>query len=193
MSSNHHQAVFFWWIHHYKEGLLVSLQLVVYCGLYCQKTVSIRVTWCWLWYCTGCDNPFPVSCCFRNVGVHVTFDVRLPPPIHFATKDTLRVSCRSLSCLEVLVLWGFGEGALQKTGILQFFYRSGKVCTMCVEHSSIPHRWYPANPDKGLVGKEVFPLEKILPGRRGQLQCDMGIEDRVNSKIWEWFGPTTGR
>ena len=34
-------------------------------------------------------------------------------------------------------MWGFGEGALQKTGILQFFYRSGKVCTRCVEHSSI--------------------------------------------------------
>jgi hypothetical protein len=89
------------------------------------------------------------SCCFRNVGVHVTFDVNHPPPIHFTTKDTLRVSCRSLSCLEAPVVWGFGEG-----------------------------------PDKGLVGKEVFPLQKILPGRRGQLQCDMGIEDKVSSKIW---------
>ena len=40
---------------------------------------------------------------FRNVGVHVTFDVNHPPPIHSSTKDTLRVSCRSLSCLEDLV------------------------------------------------------------------------------------------
>jgi hypothetical protein len=39
---------------------------------------------------------------------------------------------------------GFGEGALQKTGMLQSFYRSGKVCTRCVEHSSIPHLWCPA-------------------------------------------------
>jgi hypothetical protein len=23
--------------------------------------------------------------------------------------------------------------------MIQFFYRSGKVCTRCVEHSSIPH------------------------------------------------------
>jgi len=32
-----------------------------------------------------------------------------------------------------------GEGALQKTTILQFFYRSGKVCTRFAEPSSIPH------------------------------------------------------
>jgi hypothetical protein len=56
-----------------------------------------------------------------------------------------------------------GEGALQKTGILQFFYRSGKVCTRCEEHSSFPHLWCPASPAKGLMGKEVFPFEKILP------------------------------
>ncbi len=30
----------------------------------------------------------------------MTFDVSRPSPIHFSTKDTLRVSCRSLSCLE---------------------------------------------------------------------------------------------
>jgi hypothetical protein len=51
-----------------------------------------------------CDNPFPDSCCFRNVGVHVTFDVNRLPPIHFSTKDTLRVSYWSLSCLEVPVV-----------------------------------------------------------------------------------------
>ncbi len=101
---------------------------------------------CWLWFCTHCDNPFVASCCIRNVGVHVTFDVSLPPPIHFSTKDTLRVSCRSLSCLETPDMWDFGEGALQKTGILQFFYRSGKVYTRRVEHSSIPHLWWPASP-----------------------------------------------
>ena len=40
------------------------------------------------------------------------------------------------------------------------------------------------SPAKGLVGKEVFTLEKILPWRRCQLQRDKGIEDRVSSKIW---------
>ncbi len=38
----------------------------------------------------------------------------------------------------------FGEGDLQKTGKLQSFYRSGKVCTRCVEYSSIPHLLCPA-------------------------------------------------
>jgi hypothetical protein len=55
----------------------------------------------------GCDSAhaaFPASCCFRNVGVHVTFDVSRPPPIHFSTKDTLRVSCWSLTCLEAPVV-----------------------------------------------------------------------------------------
>ena len=35
----------------------------------------------------------------------------------------------------------------------------------------------------GLVGKEVFTFEKIFLRRRGKLQCDKGIEDRVSSKI----------
>ena len=39
------------------------------------------------------------------------------------------------------------------------------------------------SPVKGLVGKEVFTFEKILLRRRGKLQCDKGIEDRVSSKI----------
>jgi hypothetical protein len=39
------------------------------------------------------------------------------------------------------------------------------------------------SPAKDLVVKEVFTLGKILPGRRGQLQRDKGIEDRVSSKI----------
>ena len=46
ISSNHHQVVFFRYIRSYKEGLLVTLHLDVYCGLYCQKTGSIRVTRC---------------------------------------------------------------------------------------------------------------------------------------------------
>jgi len=58
---------------------------------------------------------------------------------------------------------GLGEGALQKEGILQFFYRSGKVCTRCVEHSSIPIFGALLSPAKGLVGKEVFTLKEILP------------------------------
>ncbi len=102
---------------------------------------------------------------FRNVGVHVTFDVSHLSPIHFSTKDTLRVSSWSLSCLEDPVVWDFGEGVLQKTGILQFFYMSGKVWTRCVKHSSIPHLWYPDIPGNGFVGKEVFTF---LPWRRGQ-------------------------
>jgi hypothetical protein len=31
--------------------------------------------------------------------------------------------------------------------------------------------------------KEVFTFKKILPGRRGKLERDKGIEDRVTSKI----------
>jgi hypothetical protein len=45
-----------------------------------------------------------------------------------------------------------GEGTLQKTTILHFFYRSGKVYTRCVEHSSIPH----LGDQLALVKKEVF-------------------------------------
>ncbi len=59
-----------------------------------------------------------------------------------------------------------------EAGILQFFYRSGKVWTSRV------------SPDNVFVGKEVFTFKKIHPGRRGQLQRDKGIEDRVRSKIW---------
>ncbi len=184
ISSNHHQVAFFRCIHCYNQGLLVTLHLDAYYGLYYQKTGSIRATRCWLWFCTRWDNPFPASCYSRNVGVHVTFDINRLPPIHFSTKDTLRVSCWSLSCLEAPVVWGFGEVALQKTGILQFFYRSRKVCTRRAEHSSIPHLWWPVTPANGFVGKEVFTFKKILPRRRGKLQRDKGIEDRVTSKIW---------
>jgi hypothetical protein len=77
MSSNHHQVENFRWIRFCKEGLLVTLHLDAYWDLYCQNTGSIRATWCWLWFCTDWDNPFPDSCWFRNVGVHVTFDVSL--------------------------------------------------------------------------------------------------------------------
>ena len=48
-----------------------------------------------MWYSTF------TSCCFCNGGVHVTFNLTLPPPIPFPTKDTLRVSCRSPSRFEV--------------------------------------------------------------------------------------------
>jgi hypothetical protein len=82
-----------------------STHLGAYYGLYCQKTGSIRTTRCWLWFCTRRDNPFPPSCSFRNVGVHVTFDVNRLSPIHFSTKDTIRVSWWSLSCLETPVVW----------------------------------------------------------------------------------------
>jgi hypothetical protein len=33
------------------------------------------------------------------------------------------------------------------------------------------------------VGKEVFTFKIILPGKRGKLERDKGIEDRVSSKI----------
>jgi hypothetical protein len=46
-----------------------------------------------------------------------------------------------------------------------------------VEHSSIPHLWFPTTPVIGFV-------QKILPWRRGQLQRDKRIKDRVPSKIW---------
>jgi hypothetical protein len=68
-------------------------------------------------------------------------------------------------------LINFGEGALQKTGILQFFYRSGKVYTRCVEHSFIPHIWCPTNTDQDMVGKEVFTLPKSF------------LEDGVNNSV----------
>ncbi len=81
ISSNCHQVVFFRCIHCCQQGLLVTFHLGAYCGLYCQKMGSIRDTRCWLSLCTRSDNPFPASCCFRNVGVYVTFDVRCLPSI----------------------------------------------------------------------------------------------------------------
>ncbi len=109
---------------------------------------------------SSCWNPWPQD---PLRSVLPKNDYSFPPPIHSSTKDTFRVSYRSLSCLEVPVVWDLGEGTLQKTGILKFFYRSGKVCTRCVEHSSILHPW------------------SCFLGRRGQLQCDKGIQDRVSS------------
>ncbi len=108
MISNHHQVAFFRCIRCCKQGLLVTLHLGAYCGLHCQKTGSIRATRCWLWFCTRCDNPFLASCCFRNVGVHVVFDVSRPPPIHFSTKDTqgkLPESVMSWSPCRVSLQW----------------------------------------------------------------------------------------
>jgi hypothetical protein len=67
-------------------------------------------------------------------------------------------------------VFGFGEGVLQKTGIIQSFYRSGKVCPF-------------------LVLRRVWSEKKFLPWKKSFLEdgvnykCDKGIEDRVNSKI----------
>jgi len=70
---------------------------------------------------------------------------------------------------------GFGEGALQKTGILQFFYRSGKVCTRLIKGVWItpPSPIFGAllSPPKGLVGKEVLPWKKSF------------LEDGVNYSV----------
>jgi hypothetical protein len=86
-------------------------------------------------------QPFPCKLLFSKCwGL---CDIRRKVSAIDTTKDTLRVSCWCLSCLEAPAVWGFGEGALQKTGTLQFFYRSGKVCTRHVEHSSIPQLWCP--------------------------------------------------
>jgi hypothetical protein len=54
-----------------------------------------------------------------------------------------------------------------------------KVCGTLL----LPHLWCPASPAKSLMGKEVFPFEKILPWKTGKVQSDKGIEDRVSSKI----------
>ncbi len=140
----------------YTEKLLVTLNLVMYCGLHCQKTDSIRVTRCWLWFCTDSDNPFPVSCWFRNVGVHVTFDVNRPHPIHFVTKDTLSNSSTDLE-KSAPGVWNTPPSPI--VGPLLVLIRA----------------WWE---------KKFSPWKIILPGRRGQLQCDMGIKDRVSAKIW---------
>jgi len=58
--------------------------------------------------------------------------------------ETWKWLIKKINHIQAPDVLGFGEGALQKTGILQSFYRSGKVCTRCVEHSSIPHLWCPA-------------------------------------------------
>jgi len=71
----------------------------------------------------------------------------------------------------MLYLFHFGEGSLQKTGILQFFYRSGKVCTRRAEHSSIPIFGALLSPGKGLVGEDVFTCEKSF------------LEDGVNYSV----------
>ena len=42
MSSNQHQVPFCRCIRFCKQGLLITLQRGAYCGLYCQKTGSIR-------------------------------------------------------------------------------------------------------------------------------------------------------
>ncbi len=44
MSSKRHQVAFVRCIRFCKQGLLVTLHLVAYCGLYCQETGSIRAT-----------------------------------------------------------------------------------------------------------------------------------------------------
>jgi hypothetical protein len=72
-------------------------------------------------------------------------------------------SSKKIDFIQAPDVLGFGKGALQKIGILQFFYRSGKVCTRCAEHSSIPHLWYPAEPWEGLGRKRSFYLGKNPP------------------------------
>ncbi len=57
--------------------------------------------------------------------------------------ETWKWLIKKINHIQAPDVLGFGEGDLQKTGILQSFYRSGKVCTRCVEHSSIPHLWCP--------------------------------------------------
>jgi hypothetical protein len=67
--------------------------------------------WCthdvvsWVWQSYVWFNILIKTLCI----CHVTFDVNRPPPIHSSTQDTLRVSYRSLSCLESPVVWDLGE------------------------------------------------------------------------------------
>ncbi len=98
--------------------------------------------------------------------------------------ETWKWLIKKINLIQVPHVLGFGEGTLQKTGILQFFYRSGKSAQGLWNTPPSPTFGALLNPVKGLVGKEVFTLEKILPWRRGQLQSHKGIEDRVSSKIW---------
>ncbi len=53
------------------------------------------------------------------------------PHRYFLTQKTLRVSCRSPPSFEAPFVTGLGEGSPQKIRVLQFFYRSVKVCTRC--------------------------------------------------------------
>jgi hypothetical protein len=85
---------------------------------------------------------------------------------------------------------GFGEGALQKTGILQSLYKSGKVCTRCVEHSSIPHLWYPPWPCEGLGRKRSFYLGKNPSLKTGSItvwQGDWGQGKLENLSRLGWL------
>jgi hypothetical protein len=55
-----------------------------------------------------------------------------------------------------------GEGVLQKTTILQFFYRSGKVFIRCAEPSSIPHLGVQISPGSGWWKKKFLSFSKKL-------------------------------
>ncbi len=138
----------------------------------------------------GCDSALDVTSlslsvvAFVMVGSMWHSTSPFPHRYLLGTKDTLTGSCRSPPSFETPFVIGLGEGSPQKIRILQFFYRSVKVCTRCEGHSSIPHLWWPVNPCCLLLEKELFTFEKILPGRRGRSQCDKGIQDRGTSKIW---------
>jgi hypothetical protein len=137
--------------------------------------------------------------------IHNVFMIRLSAfhtPIHSDAFAMDKQFCRSLCRLfQMCLLWKnvsvggglrrmshgpqhFESNNCQRKGYHNVMTLSLTVVLRCVEHSSIPHLRWPGSPDQGLMGKKVFTLEKILPRRRGQLQCDKGIEDRVSSKIW---------
>jgi hypothetical protein len=90
------------------------------------------------------------------------------PHRYFLTQKTLRVSCRSPPSFETPFVTGLGEGSPQKIRVLQFFYRSVKVCTRCCLLSE----------------NELFTFKKSSTRSRGRSQCDKGIQDRVTPKIW---------
>jgi hypothetical protein len=93
------QVPFFRCIRWFKQGLLVTLHLVVYSGLYWQKTGSIRDTWCWLWFCTRDASQDPVVIIFNSSELRaVGFDLRAVIPLQ------IEVTTRRGQCTRGVVL-----------------------------------------------------------------------------------------
>ncbi len=75
--------------------------------------------------------------------IQVLRDLKVTQSDSSKSWETWKWLIKKIHHIQAPDVLGFGEGAPQKTGILQSFYRSGKVCTRCVEHSSNPNLWCP--------------------------------------------------